>query len=58
MGRVIVHDDVDAEVGQHLRVDLLEEGEQLRGAMPLVAFADDKPEAIQRCEREVVPWRM
>lgn len=42
MGRVIVHDDVDVQVERHLRIDLLEEVEKLGGAMPLVAFADDK----------------
>ncbi len=40
MCRVVVHDDVDIEVGRHLRVDLLEEVQKLGGAMPLVAFAD------------------
>lgn len=59
VGRVIVHDDVDVEIGRHLRVDLLEEVEKLCGAMPLVAFTDANPDAISRAANsEVVPWRM
>lgn len=51
VGRVIVHDDVYVEVGRHLSVNLLEEVEKLGGAMPLVAFADDKSRGdIERCE--------
>lgn len=40
MGRVIVHDDMDVEVGRHLRLNLLEEVEEFRRPVALVAFAD------------------
>lgn len=43
------------EVGRHLSVNLLEEVEKLGGAMPLVAFADDKSGGdIERCEERSV----
>ena len=40
MGRVIVHDDMDVEIGRHARVDLLEKVEEFRRPMALVAFSD------------------
>ncbi len=52
VGRVIVHDDVDVEVGRHLRVDLLEEVEELGRPVPLVAFADDEARGDIECRKQ------
>ena len=54
VGSVIIHDDVDVEVGGHLRVNLLEEVEEFSRPVALTAFAD---------HNEVVPdrrtvWRL
>src|SRR4051812_4058909 len=51
MGRVVVHDDVDVELGRNPRVDLSEKVEKLGGPVPFVAFADDEAGGdIERCE--------
>jgi hypothetical protein len=42
VGRVILHDDVEIEIGRHLALDLLEKVEKLVRPMPLVASADDE----------------
>ena len=42
VGGVVVHDDVDGQPCGDAGINLLQEGEELPGAMPLVAFADDE----------------
>ena len=58
VGRVIVYDDVDVEIGRHLAPDLLEEVEKLGRSMPLGAFADDEARGdVERCKHDIAPRR-
>lgn len=52
VGRVIVHNDVDVEIGRKVGIDLLEEVEKLDRAMPLVAFADDEAGSDIECREQ------
>lgn len=52
MGPVVVHDQVQVEMGQRLGVDLLEESDELLVPMPRHAITDDGPiEHAQRREQ-------
>ena len=41
VGRVVVHDDVDLEVGRHVGLDVIQELAELRAAVAPVALSDD-----------------
>ena len=43
MRGVVVHDEVDVDIGRDIRFDRVEEAAELAGAMPAIAFADDWP---------------
>ena len=56
MGGVVVHDEVDVDLGRDMGLDLVEKATELGGSVPGEAFADDPPGGdIERANSEVVP---
>jgi len=58
VGGIVIHNDMDIESFGQLRIDLLEEVQELGCPVTLVAFADDEPRGDIECgKHEVVPCR-
>ena len=49
MGGVVVHDEVNVQIGRHLFLQLIEEPDELLGAVPGKTAADHFP--VQNIER-------
>ena len=59
VGRVVVHDDVDVEVGRNVGLDVIQELPELRAAVAPVALSDDRPGGdVEGGDSEVVPLRL
>ncbi len=52
VGGIVIHDDMDIEPFGQLRIDLLEEVEELGCPVTLVAFADDEPRGDIECGKQ------
>ena len=52
VGGIVIHNDMDIESFGQLRIDLLEEVQELGCPVTLVAFADDEPRGDIECGKQ------